>query len=292
MNLAEILKPTKRGKVRDIFDFGDKLLIVATDRISAYDCVLPNEIPLKGKILTQLSVYWFERTHHIVENHLISTDISRFPPPLAGHADYLEGRSMLVKRTEVIPVECVVRGYLSGSGWREYGETGSICGIPLPEGLRESEKLPFPIFTSTTKATSGHDESISFERMTELIGEERAEELKRVSLELYKFAVREAESKGIIIADTKFEFGRWRGKTILIDEIFTPDSSRFWAVADYSPGGPQGSFDKQFVRDWLDSTGWNHEPPPPSLPKSVIKQTTRRYIEAYERITGRKFADS
>ncbi|MDP3014794.1 MAG: phosphoribosylaminoimidazolesuccinocarboxamide synthase, partial [Candidatus Subteraquimicrobiales bacterium] len=285
------LKPSKQGKVRDIYDFGDRLVIVATDRISAYDSILPDDILYKGKILTYLSLYWFEETKHIVENHFISADVSYFPQELQGQADYLRGRSMLVRKAEVIPIECVVRGYLSGSGWKEYQKTGSVCGVSLPEGLKESDKLPEPIFTPATKAESGHDENISFKGAVEIVGLKTAEELRDLSLKLYKFVAAKTEERGIIIADTKFEFGKYKGKTILIDEIFTPDSSRFWAVADYKSSGPQKSFDKQFVRDYLDSIGWNHEPPMPRLPLDVIEETSKKYIEAYERITGKKFSD-
>lgn len=289
--LVSPLKPAKQGKVRDIYDFGDKLVIVATDRISAYDSILPDEIPHKGKTLTLLSIYWFERTKHIVKNHFISADVSDFPQELWAQKDYLQGRSMLVKKAEVIPIECVVRGYLAGSGWKEYQKDGTVCGVKLPDGLRESDKLPELIFTPAIKAETGHDENISFEKAVTIMGEKTAEELRNLSIELYKFAANEAEAKGVIIADTKFEFGKWQDEIILIDEIFTPDSSRFWAVADYVTGGPQKSFDKQFVRDYLDSIGWDHEPPAPRLLSQVIEETSKKYIEAYERITGKKFVD-
>jgi len=284
-----LLKPTKQGKVRDIYDFGDRLVIVATDRISAYDSILPDDIPYKGKVLTALSFYWFKRTKHIVENHLISLDVNDFPDELKYQADYLNGRSMLVKKADVYPVECVVRGYLAGSGWKEYKENGTVCGIELLKGLRESDKLPKPIFTPATKAESGHDENISFEKAVEILGADVAEELRDLSIKLYEFAAAEAESKGIIIADTKFEFGRYQGKIIIVDEIFTPDSSRFWAVSDYEPEKSLDSFDKQFVRDYLDEIGWNHEPPPPYLSTEVIEGTSKKYMEAYERITGKEF---
>ncbi len=284
-----LLKPTKQGKVRDIYDFGNRLVIVATDRISAYDSILPDDIPYKGKVLTALSLYWFGRTEHIVKNHLISVNIDDFPIELKDQINYLDGRSMLVKKTDVYPVECVVRGYLSGSGWKEYKKSGTICGIELPKGLKESDKLPRPIFTPATKAESGHDENISFEKAAKILSADVAEELRDLSIKLYEFAAAEAESKGIIIADTKFEFGKLHGKTIIIDEVFTPDSSRFWTVDDYKSGWPQKSFDKQFVRDYLDEIGWDHEPPPPHLSLEVIEETSKKYIEAYERITGKEF---
>lgn len=265
------------------------MVVVATDRISAYDSILPDDIPYKGKVLTALSLYWFERTKHIVKNHLISSDIRDFPDELKDQADYLKGRSMLVKKADVYSVECIVRGYLSGSGWREYKKNGRVCGIELPKGLKESDKLPRPIFTPTTKEESGHDENISFEEAVKVLGADVAEELRDLSIKLYEFAAAEAESKGIIIADTKFEFGRFQGKTIIVDEIFTPDSSRFWAIDGYQPGGPQKSFDKQFVRDYLDEIGWDHEPPPPHLSPEVIEETSKKYIEAYERIAGKEF---
>ncbi len=265
--------------------------MVATDRISAYDSILLDDIPYKGKVLTALSLYWFKRVKHIVENHLISSDVNDFPDELKEQADYLDGRSMLVKKADVYPIECVVRGYLAGSGWKEYKKSGTVCGIELPKRLRESDKLPKPIFTPATKAESGHDENVSFEKAAEILGADVAEELRNLSIKLYEFAVAEAESKGIIIADTKFEFGRFQDKTIIVDEIFTPDSSRFWAVLDYEPGKSQNSFDKQFVRDYLDEIGWDHEPPPPHLSSEVIEETSKKYIEAYERVTGEKFED-
>jgi len=265
--------------------------MVATDRISAYDSILLDDIPYKGKVLTALSLYWFKRVKHIVENHFISSDVNDFPDELKEQADYLDSRSMLVKKADVYPIECVVRGYLAGSGWKEYKKSGTVCGIELPKRLRESDKLPKPIFTPATKAESGHDENVSFEKAAEILGADVAEELRNLSIKLYEFAVAEAESKGIIIADTKFEFGRFQDKTIIVDEIFTPDSSRFWAVLDYEPGKSQNSFDKQFVRDYLDEIGWDHEPPPPHLSSEVIEETSKKYIEAYERVTGEKFED-
>lgn len=279
----------KRGKVRNVFDLGDKLLIVATDRISAFDFVLPSLIPYKGKVLTQLSRFWFDYTALICPNHMISTEISDFPEELKPYADILEKRSMLVKKTKVIPVECVVRGYLSGSGWKEYQETGKVCGIKLPKGLQESSRLEEPIFTPSTKADVGHDENITFKEMEKITGEELAQKIRKISLELYQKAALYAISKGIIIADTKFEFGLdENGNLILIDELFTPDSSRFWPLATYAPGKSQPSLDKQYVRDYLISTGWDRKtPPPPPLPKEIIEQTSKRYLEIYQLLTGR-----
>ncbi len=265
-----------------MYDLGDRLLMVASDRISAYDVVLPTTIPDKGKVLTGLSAFWFERTSEIVRNHLVSTEV---PEPV-------RGRALLVEKLDIFPVECVVRGYLSGSGWREYQRDGSVCGIELPAGLSESERLPEPLFTPATKAELGeHDENVDFERAAEIVGDRGAmEELRRLSLALYGFAADHAESCGIVLADTKFEFGRGAGGEIVIaDEVLTPDSSRFWPSDRYSPGGPQPSFDKQYVRDWLDSSGWDHTPPGPELPDEVVANTRARYVEAYERLTGEPF---
>ena len=275
-----------RGKVRDIYDFGDKLLIVATDRISAFDIVMPNPIPDKGKILTRLSAFWFDFVKDIVPNHLISLSIHDFPDVCKKYRDILDGRSMLVEKAEPIPVECIVRGYISGSGWEEYKKKGEICGIRLPDNLKESSKLPEPIFTPTTKAKEGHDENITFEEVKKILGEEIAERIRTLSIEIYKKASLYAEKRGIIIADTKMEFGLKDGKLILIDELLTPDSSRFWPMDDYAPGRPQKSFDKQFLRDYLISIGWNKTPPAPELPEEIIEKTRRRYIEAYERLVG------
>jgi phosphoribosylaminoimidazole-succinocarboxamide synthase len=271
------------GKVREIYDLGDELLMVASDRISAYDVVLPTAIPDKGRVLNQMSVFWFETTQHICPNHFLSLDV----PEEAAE------RGMRVKRLEMYPVECVARGYLSGSGWREYRETGAVCGIDLPDGLHESNKLPEPIFTPATKAEIGeHDENIDFERAVELIGDRALmEELRRATLELYEHAASHAAERGIIIADTKFEFGANAGcEVVLGDEVLTPDSSRFWPADEYEPGRSQASFDKQYVRDWLDSTGWDHTPPGPELPDDVVANTRAKYVEAYERITGRSLA--
>jgi len=278
----------KRGKVRDIYEIDDNLLIVATDRISAFDFVLPDPIPNKGIYLTQLSIFWFEKMKNIVDNHLISGDVEDFPDELKDYRDVLDKRSMLVTKTEVIPVECIVRGYLSGSGWKEYREKGEICGVKLPKGLRESEKLDEPIFTPTTKAEKGHDMPITFEQLKDMVGKETAEKLRDLSIEIYEKARDYAYQRGIIIADTKFEFGVKNGEIILVDELLTPDSSRFWPLDKYEPGKPQPSFDKQYVRDYLTSTGWDKNSPPPHLPEEVIRETEKRYREAFERLTGRK----
>lgn len=285
----EGVKPPKRGKVRDIYDLGDKLLIVATDRISAFDVVLREGIPGKGKVLNQISVYWFDRMNDIIPNHLISTDVSDYPEVFHKYKDVLEGRSMLVRKTKPLPVECVVRGYITGSGWKEYQKSGSVCGIRLPEGLVESSKLENPIFTPATKAEEGeHDENITFEKASELMGRELAGKVRGISIALYSKARDIADSKGIIIADTKFEFGvdEETGELILIDEAITPDSSRFWPKDGYKPGGPQKSFDKQFVRDYLNSLDWDKKPPAPSLPSEVIEKSSEKYKEALRRITG------
>jgi phosphoribosylaminoimidazole-succinocarboxamide synthase len=281
------IAPAKRGKVRDIYDFGDKLLIVATDRISAFDVVLPNGIPDKGKILTQISKYWFDKTTDIIQNHLLSTSVEDFPEVIHKHRKSVEGRSMLVKKAKPLPVECVVRGYLSGSGWKDYLQNGSVCGIVLDSGLVESSKLGRPIFTPATKAEGGqHDENITFERMAGMIGKDLADYLKEISITLYEFGNKLTEEKGIIIADTKFEFGieEISGDVILIDEILTPDSSRFWPKDEYSPGRPQKSFDKQFVRDYLSSIGWNKKPPAPVLPPEIVEKTREKYLEALQKI--------
>ena len=280
-----------RGKVRDLFEAGQDLLMVATDRISAFDAVLPQPIPGKGQVLSGLSLHWFALTGDIVENHLLTADVSEFPPPFRGEWEALAGRAMLVKRAEMVPIECVARGYLSGSGWKEYRESGRVCGIELPPGLVESDRLPEPIFTPATKAVTGHDENISLERTAELIGRGLAERLKELTLGLYEFAAGHARERGIVLADTKFEFGFAGGELILCDEVLTPDSSRFWPASEYEPGHAQPSFDKQYVRDWLDSSGWDHEPPPPDLPDDVVAQTAERYREAYERITGEPFSE-
>ncbi|MFI5322952.1 MAG: phosphoribosylaminoimidazolesuccinocarboxamide synthase [Thermodesulfobacteriota bacterium] len=283
----EGLKSPRRGKVRDIYDLGDKLLIVATDRISAFDVVLPEGIPGKGRVLNLISKYWFDQTNDIVENHLISTDVDDYPEVFRKYGNVLQGRSMLVKKTRPLPVECIVRGYITGSGWKEYRKSKSVCGIPLPEGLVESSKLETPIFTPSTKAEEGaHDENITFERASELVGRELAEKLRDLSIALYSRARDIAEKKGIIIADTKFEFGidEETGNLVLIDEALTPDSSRFWPKDEYKPGGSQKSFDKQFVRDYLESLNWDKNPPAPSLPRDVVQKSSEKYHEALERL--------
>jgi phosphoribosylaminoimidazole-succinocarboxamide synthase len=278
------LKLRGRGKVRDIYELGDRLLIVATDRLSAFDVVLPTPIPDKGRVLTQLSVFWFEKLADVVPHHVITA--TDFTGELAPYAESLRGRAMLVRKTDPAPIECVVRGYIVGSGWKDYQKTGKICGIPLPAGLRESDRLPEPIFTPSTKATTGHDENISFEETVERVGRKLAERLRDTSLEIYKRAVEHAAAHGIIIADTKFEFGLQGDQLIWIDEALTPDSSRFWPADQYQPGRSQPSFDKQYVRDYLEQIGWNKQPPGPALPPDVVKATTAKYREAYERITG------
>jgi len=278
-----------RGKVRDVFEAGEHLMMVATDRISAFDVVLPTAIPGKGQVLTGLSLHWLALTKHLVANHLLTADIAKFPPPFTDDLG-LAGRAMLVRRAKVVPIECVARGYLCGSGWKEYREQGSVCGIALPAGLAESDRLPEPIFTPSTKETTGHDQNISFDETAERIGRGLAERLKELTLGVYEFASAQALERGIILADTTFEFGFADGELILIDEVLTPDSSRFWPADRYEPGHGQASFDKQYVRDWLDASGWDHEPPPPALPEDVVDQTAARYREAYERITGEPFA--
>jgi phosphoribosylaminoimidazole-succinocarboxamide synthase len=277
-----------RGKVRDLYDAGDALLLVATDRISAFDVVLPTPIPDKGRVLTQLSVFWFHQLRDIVPNHLLTA--TDFPPELAPYGRELQGRSMLCRKTQPIPIECVVRGYLAGSGWKDYQKTGAVCGIALPPGLRESEKLPQPLFTPSTKATSGHDQNISLEQAAEQIGLPLAEQLRDLSLEIYRRAAAYAEPRGILLADTKFEFGLQAGKVIWIDEALTPDSSRFWPADGFAPGRGQPSFDKQYVRDYLERLGWNKQPPAPELPEQVVSATTAKYREAYARLTGHELS--
>src|SRR6267154_2967486 len=277
------------GKVRDVYRLGDEqLLFIATDRISAFDYVLGTGIPHKGQVLTQISLFWFDFLSDIVPNHLITAEVERYPQAVRNYADQLRGRSMLVQRAEMFPVECVVRGYISGSGWKEYKASGSVCGIKLPSGLRESDQLPEPIFTPATKATTGHDENISFEHMTQLVQPEDARQLRDLSLEIYKKAADYARQKGIIIADTKFEFGRTAAGITLADEVLTPDSSRFWPANLYSPGMAQQSFDKQYVRDYLEEIRWNKQPPAPALPPEVARKTSEKYVEAYRQLTGRE----
>jgi len=289
----EGLKLLKSGKVREMYQTSDgNLLMVASDRISAYDVILPTPIPNKGATLTGLSHFWFAETSGIVQNHLLSANVDDFPPEAKQHADYLRGRTMLVRPADVVLIECVARGYLSGSGWKEYGKTGTVCGIELPSGLRESDKLPEPIFTPSTKADEGHDENISFERACEIAGADVMERLRDTTLALYTHAAETALAKGIIIADTKFEFGFGDdGSLLLIDEALTPDSSRFWPADQYEPGTGQPSFDKQYVRDWLDASGWDHSPPGPDLPADVVAKTREKYVEAYERVTGMGFSE-
>ncbi len=277
-----------RGKVRDIYDLGDRLLLVVTDRISAFDVILPRPIPDKGKVLHQVSSFWFRHFEDVVPNHLVADRVDDFPEELRAHRDQLAGRTALVKKAKMFPVECVARGYLAGSGWREYRETGRVCGIPLPAGLRLSDRLPEPIFTPATKAEEGeHDENISFDRMVEIVGGEVAEKLRSLTLDLYRRAAAWAEERGIIIADTKLEFGIIDGEIAVCDEMFTPDSSRFWPADRYEPGKSQPSWDKQYVRDWLESTGWDKRPPAPEMPDEVVEGTRRRYLEILELLTGR-----
>jgi len=280
------ISPVARGKVRDIYDADDKLLIVATDRLSAFDVILPTPIPDKGRVLTQLSLFWFDLLRDVIPNHVLSA--TEFPAPFDAYREELAGRSMLVRKTAPLPIECVVRGYVSGSGWKDYKATGKICGIALPNGLRESDRLPQPIFTPATKAATGHDENISFERAAALIGDQRARQVRDVSLEIYRRAAAYAEPRGILLADTKFEFGLLGDELIWIDEVLTPDSSRFWPAAQYEPGGPQPSFDKQFVRDYLESIHWPKTPPGPELPPEVVGATRDKYREAYRILTGRE----
>ncbi len=287
-NLTNIV-PAQRGKVRDLYDIGDQLVFVSTDRISAFDVVLPNGIPYKGHILNRLSEFWFDYTKSIVDNHLITTDVSQYPDMLQSDAELLKGRSMLVRKANRIDIECVVRGYIAGSAWAEYKKDGTVCGEKLPEGLQESERLPQLIFTPATKAEHGlHDENISIAQMEESIGKDLAEQIIQISFDLFTAASAHAEKVGIILCDTKFEFGQIDGQLILIDEVFTPDSSRFWPKEQYKPGGSQPSFDKQYVRDYLSEIGWNKEPPAPELPTEVIHKTSEKYLEAYRLIVGRE----
>lgn len=279
--------PVRRGKVRDIYDLGDQLLLVSTDRISAFDWVLPTGIPDKGRVLTQISQFWFDRLR--TSHHVITTDLSGAALPSGTDKAALEGRSMLVRKCRVVPVECVVRGYLDGSGWKEYRETGMVCGIALPSGLQQCSQLPEPIFTPATKEETGHDINISFEQMIGVTGAVAAEELRRRSIDIYQQGAEYARTRGIIIADTKFEWGWYEGELILIDEAMTPDSSRFWPADQYAPGHAQPSFDKQFVRDWLTASQWDKNSPPPALPPDVVTKTREKYIDAYERLTGQAF---
>ena len=281
------LPSPRRGKVRDVYDLGDRLLVVATDRISAFDVVLSPGIPGKGAILTQLSTFWFRKFEALVPNHLLETHAAAFPPELAAHAGLLSGRSVLVRKCRVVPFECVARGYLAGSGWKDYGRTGGVCGVPLPAGLSEASRLPEPIFTPATKAEEGHDENVSFETMANAVGRELATRLRDLTLEIYSAAAAYAAERGVIVADTKFEFGLdGDGGVVWIDEALTPDSSRFWPAASWREGGSPPSFDKQFVRDWLESTGWDKAPPAPALSADVVAGTLARYVEAFRALTG------
>ena len=281
----------RRGKVRDVYEVDDKLLIVATDRISAFDVVLPTSIPAKGAVLTALSLFWFEFLKDKVRNHLITADVDKYPEPLRGWRDMLKGRSMLVVRADVVPFECVARGYLSGSGWKEYQKTGEVCGIRLPAGLKESDQLPEPIFTPATKEESGHDINVSESYMASAVGADVTRKLKDLTLTIYRTAAEYAAGKGIIIADTKFEFGMHNGEIILVDEVLTPDSSRFWPREQFMPGSAQPSFDKQYVRDYLETLTWDKRPPGPDLPPDVVTKTSEKYLEAYRLLTGKTLAD-
>ena len=278
---------SRRGKVRDIYDFGDQLLFVASDRLSAFDWVLPNGIPDKGRVLTQVSRFWFERLN--VTNHVVSLDPTALPLPDGTDVDSLRGRSMVVRKTDVVPIECVVRGYLAGSGWKEYQTSQTVCGVPLPSGLIQADQLPEPIFTPATKAESGHDENISFEETCDRIGSDLASQLREISIDIYRTASDYARERGIILADTKFEFGLLDGEIILIDEVLTPDSSRYWPADRYEPGHSPFSFDKQFVRDWLETTDWDKNSPPPEMPDEIVTKTREKYIEAFEVLTGEAF---
>jgi phosphoribosylaminoimidazole-succinocarboxamide synthase len=282
------LKKLRSGKVREIFDLGDRLLFVATDRISAFDCIMPNGIPHKGQVLTQISYFWFSQTESFQPNHLLSQPQDPLPANLQPFSAELSGRSMIVKKAKPLAIECVVRGYLAGSGWKEYRASQTVCGVKLPPGLKESSELPEPIFTPATKAETGHDENISFEQAAKIVGSDIAEKARANSLKIYNTARDYARKRGIIIADTKFEFGLFDGELILIDEVLTPDSSRFWPADQYQPGKNQPSFDKQFVRDYLETLDWDKNPPAPALPPEVVKRTESKYLDAYERLTGRK----
>ncbi|MDX1951786.1 MAG: phosphoribosylaminoimidazolesuccinocarboxamide synthase [Verrucomicrobiota bacterium] len=281
------IRKVKSGKVREVFDLGDTLLFVATDRISAFDCVMPNGIPRKGEVLTQLSHYWFDQLERIIPNHRVARAEEPLPELLKPFTEALKGRSMIVKKAKPLAIECVVRGFLAGSGWKEYRNSRTVCGISLPPGLQEASELPEPIFTPATKAESGHDENISFQEAAALVGKEIAEQARVASITIYNRARKYAAERGIIIADTKFEFGMFDGTLILIDEVLTPDSSRFWPASSYQPGKGQPSFDKQFVRDYLETLNWNKQPPAPPLPKEVVERTAEKYIEAYRRLVGR-----
>jgi phosphoribosylaminoimidazole-succinocarboxamide synthase len=291
LDLGTAVRPLGSGKVRELYLVDEDVLLVASDRISAFDVVLPTLIPDKGRVLTGLTAFWLDHLAGTVADHRISTDVTAFPPVLDPFADDLRGRAMLCRRAEVLPIECVARGYLAGSGWKEYQRSGTVCGIPLPDGLEESAELPEPLFTPSTKATVGHDENISFEEAAKLVGDDLAEQVREVTLRLYSRARDHAKSCGIVLADTKFEFGMVEGELTLVDEVLTPDSSRFWPADEYQPGRGQASFDKQYVRDWLEESDWDKSPPAPELPEDVVGRTRERYVTAYERLTGRPFAD-
>ncbi|HEX8911590.1 MAG TPA: phosphoribosylaminoimidazolesuccinocarboxamide synthase [Humisphaera sp.] len=286
---SELPFPVRRGKVRDVYDLGEHLLIVATDRISAFDCVMPNGIPDKGRVLTALSLFWFGYFKD-VENHLVATDVADYPAAVKPFAEQVRGRSMLVKKATVVQIECVARGYLAGSGWKEYQQTRTVCGVPLPGGLRQCEQLPQPIFTPATKEESGHDINVDFAETAHRVGEPLAAELRDRTLSVYTRAAEYAAARGVIIADTKFEFGHFEGRLILVDEVLTPDSSRFWPADKYAPGRDQESFDKQYVRNWLEGQPWDKTPPAPALPPDVVAGTRAKYVEAYERLTGKRWA--
>ncbi|MCK9555969.1 phosphoribosylaminoimidazolesuccinocarboxamide synthase [bacterium] len=288
INLSGI-KKFKSGKVREIYDLGDKLLILTSDRISAFDCIMPNPIPDKGKLLTAISVFWFNKLYPVIENHIITTDIEKYPPELKKFGDIIKGRSMLVKKCSIIPIECVVRGYLAGSGLKEYDKKQTVCGIKLPKGLKSYSKLPEPVFTPSTKAESGHDENITVKKMIDVIGKETSDFIISKTMEIYKFASDLSLNKGLILADTKFEFGVMDNSIILCDEVLTPDSSRYWLLSGYREGEPQENFDKQFLRDYLETLDWDKKPPAPALPEKVISKTREKYIEAYEKLTGNKW---
>lgn len=281
------VEPFKKGKVREMFDLGDEILIVVTDRVSAFDVVFSELIPEKGRVLNGISAFWFDYTKDIIDNHMISTDVSDFPEPFKGFREELAGRAMLVKKLDIVPAECIVRGYLEGSGLKEYKKTGAVCGIRLPEGMKQADRLPEPVFTPSTKAEEGHDINVTFDELADTIGGELAGKLKDKSIELYKAASAYALEKGLILADTKFEFGLLDGELVLADEIFTPDSSRFWDASDYEPGRAQKSFDKQYLREYLETLDWDKKPPAPELPDDVIGKTTEKYLEAYKILTGK-----
>ncbi|HPJ20991.1 MAG TPA: phosphoribosylaminoimidazolesuccinocarboxamide synthase [Clostridia bacterium] len=284
------IKPWKIGKVREMYDLGDKILLVVTDRISAFDCVFPNLIPEKGRVLNSISAFWFNFTSDIIKNHMITTDVDEYPEPFNRYKEELEGRSMLVRKLQIVPAECIVRGYLEGSGLKDYRRTGSICGIRLPDGMKQAEKLPEPVFTPSTKAEEGHDQNVTYEKLCREIGDDLAAKLRDTSLALYKKVSDYALSKGLILADTKFEFGLLDGELVVADEMFTPDSSRFWDASDYEPGRAQKSFDKQYLREYLETLDWDKTPPAPELPADVIARTTEKYLEAYEILTGKEMA--